>query len=275
MKVGDIKEVPDVAMFGLQEIYDLQKALIKPFQGIEGLPDYPLDPDTKDNQALLKDFMARIVEELGEAYQEFEILYDLAMAKDKDEAKLLKHLSDFNEEAADAMHFFIELLIYVNIEASSVYGYSNMLMNDLNLNIEPCTLANLIKLCQHENQLTGKKHWNSQTGYHIGIPYNLSGDGVDEFLRAGRKIGPEQKMYQKELLWEVTYSLQLVRNLLKNKPLVQCNTVTNVDKLQETTVQAFLHFMCWLTYMGHTPESIWAIYYKNNQVNLQRIKDKR
>ena len=275
MKVEDLKEVPDAGLFGLQEMYDLQKELIKPFQGIEGLPDYPLDVDTKENQALLKDFIARIVEELGEAFQEFEILYGLVNEKDKDVDKMLVHLSKLNEEVSDAMHFFLELLIYINIGDSSVWAYTEKIMSQLNLNLEADALENILKVALHHNQLNGRVHWNAQSAYHIGTLYSLSGEGVDEFLRGGRKIGPEQLINQKILLWEITYQLQLVGNQLKNKPWTQTGKPTNVDMLQEAAVQAFLHFFCWLSYMGHTPKSVYTVYWKKNQVNQQRIKDKR
>jgi len=275
MTVQDIKEVPDAGLFGLQTIYDLQEELIKPYIGIEGLPDYPLDVDTKENQTLLKDFIGRIIEEMGEAYQEFELLYALAQAKDKDEDKMLAHLNAFNEEVSDAIHFFLELLIYINIEAVSVWGYNEKLMNELNLNLEADGIANLLKVAEHHNRLEGRKHIANQTGYHIGTPFSLSAEGVDEFTRAGRKVGPEQMADTKAMLWDITYNLQMVRNELKNKPWTQTGHPTNTEILQETAMQSFLHFMCWLSYMGHTPKSIFTIYYKKNQVNQQRIKDKR
>ena len=50
----------------LEEIYSMQKELLSGYIGIEGLPQYPIDINTKASQSLLKDFTARVVEELSE-----------------------------------------------------------------------------------------------------------------------------------------------------------------------------------------------------------------
>ena len=57
----------------LEEIYSMQKELLSGYIGIEGLPQYPIDINTKASQSLLKDFTARVVEELSEGYESFKL----------------------------------------------------------------------------------------------------------------------------------------------------------------------------------------------------------
>ena len=58
----------------LEEIYSMQKELLSGYIGIEGLPQYPIDINTKASQSLLKDFTARVVEELSEGYESFQAI---------------------------------------------------------------------------------------------------------------------------------------------------------------------------------------------------------
>ena len=71
MDARDIKEVPPVVEGGkyLEAIYSLQKELIDHYVSIEGLPQYPLDVNTKKNQLLIKDVVGRDLEELAEGYE--------------------------------------------------------------------------------------------------------------------------------------------------------------------------------------------------------------
>jgi dimeric dUTPase (all-alpha-NTP-PPase superfamily) len=82
------------------DIWLLQLELLGKYQDIEGLPLWPLNLDTRDNQELMKDFLARVVEELAESY----------------EAYRLGNMDDAKEEMADALHFLMEALIYTTHE---------------------------------------------------------------------------------------------------------------------------------------------------------------
>ena len=74
MDSRDIKEEPGIIpdYKYLEEIYQMQKNLLSGYIGIEGLPQYPVDINTKASQTLLKDFTARVIEELSEGYESFE-----------------------------------------------------------------------------------------------------------------------------------------------------------------------------------------------------------
>ena len=92
----------------LNEVYEKQLNVAKKYKDIERLPGWPLSIDAKSSQVVFKDFLYRISEELSESY---ETVVDPA-TKVFDDNGLELHAV---EELADALHFYLELLIYVGI----------------------------------------------------------------------------------------------------------------------------------------------------------------
>lgn len=92
----------------LNEMYEKQLNVAKKYKDIERLPGWPLSIDAKSSQVVFKDFLYRISEELSESY---ETVVDPS-TKVYDENGLELHAV---EELADALHFYLELLIYVGI----------------------------------------------------------------------------------------------------------------------------------------------------------------
>jgi hypothetical protein len=92
-KMPELKEGENVFF----KIWEKQAALVKAYQEIEGLPEYPIQLNTRKNQNLIKDFMGRVVEELVEAR----------------EAELKGEKELWMEELIDAVHFLVEIFIYV------------------------------------------------------------------------------------------------------------------------------------------------------------------
>ena len=135
MDSRDIKEEPIQVVGGnyLGCIYQLQKELLKGYIGIEGLPQYPIDVNTKKSQVLLKDFTGRVIEELAEGYEAMLQVEELTV-KNKfwvdsydgnDLTQCLNHLQNVGEEMADSLHFMLELLIYANIEPEDIDTFVN------------------------------------------------------------------------------------------------------------------------------------------------------
>jgi hypothetical protein len=97
MNIEGVKEVP-VVENQLEAIFKRQEELMEKYKGIEGLPPWPFDIDTKENQIWIKDFLWRITEELAEAV-------------DASRREMVPR-----EEVADALHFVAELFILTGIE---------------------------------------------------------------------------------------------------------------------------------------------------------------
>lgn len=93
----------------LDVMYQKQLNVAIKYKDIEGLPQWPLSLDPKSSQVVFKDFLYRISEELSESY-ETEV-DESTKVFDEDGTEL--HAI---EELADALHFYLELLIYVGIK---------------------------------------------------------------------------------------------------------------------------------------------------------------
>jgi len=267
MDIRDIKEVveyPGVSAFA--DIFALQKVLLNQYIGIESLPAYPIDLNTKAAQVLAKDFSGRIIEELGEGFESYLIMMDM-FHKGIDEEQMIPHLQNFNEEISDALHFWLELMVYSGYE-----------MNHIGLWLEHYVEPDFIR-----------GHDPLHTWFQIGAalvqqevhPKDLRCRWVikdhmleDEFLRGGRQLGKGRMAQMKQYLWDITYHLQIARNTLKNKPWKQTGMMTDMNQYEDSMREGTLALFKFLYFAGFTKESLYVIYYKKNQVNQFRIKSK-
>ena len=300
MDSRDIKEEPGIIPEHkyLEEIYQMQKNLLSGYIGIEGLPQYPVDIHTKASQTLLKDFTARVIEELSEGYESFENVMDLFEANHSrlvqtngdciEYMGILNHLQNANEENADAIHFFIELLIYANIQPEDIVAYMVKWVRDnrcpqpvvdsLNKNYKDIlrTAMNLgvmwimdkgdIGVISHNNA-TDLIKWYENMDSETRLDYNT------KLLEGGRYFNHvEYSVNYPYLLWKITHHLNIARNFLKNKPWKQSQVMTQELKYQAELVKAFIYFCGYLGWIGMDSKEVFYIYFKKNHINIFRQK---
>ena len=82
--------------------------------GVEAPTHWPLNLDLRPSQQYIKDMTWRVVEELGEAM-------NCLKNKPWKQTAMLTDTDHFYEELADALHFFVELLILVGMGPEEVY----------------------------------------------------------------------------------------------------------------------------------------------------------
>lgn len=269
MDIRDIREnVTYPGKSGFSEIFRLQKVLLDNYIGIESLPQYPIDLNTRDAQVLAKDFVGRIIEELGEGYESYEIMMNM-FHSGIDEEHMIPHLQNFNEEISDAIHFWLELMIYSGYEEEKLKEWAFSYVEEINLmgvEIDILQLWMELGLVFVEREVAHKKipcRW-------VIKDHMLN----DEFLRGGRQLGKNRRDYIKQYLWDITYHLQIARNTLKNKPWKQTEMMTDFKQYEEKMKDATLSLFKFFVFAGFTKESIYTIYYKKNKVNQFRIKSK-
>ena len=265
----DIRNFPETVVYpsedALGKIFELQGELLQDYIKVEGLPEYPIDVNARSSQIIIKDFIGRIVEELGEAWESYESMIDLWCGDIPIQVDLMiSHLQNFNEEISDALHFFMELLIYSGFTNDSVKKW---VYKDTYTGVD--TLHDLLE--------KGRYNCSSDITKLNGSFHSLvisDSDLKDEFLRGGRKLSMVYVDTAPKMLWDITYSLQIARNTLKNKPWKQTEMMTD-EYLYETKIsEAWLKFFKFLAYSGFSEESVYNIYYKKNMVNRFRIRSK-
>ncbi len=274
----------------LEEIYSLQKQLIDGYVKIEGLPPYPLDVNTKKSQTLIKDFVGRVIEELAEGYESLLQVQELTEANhfwaikvDMDKfIQCLNHLQNAGEEMADAMHFMTELFIYCNIQPEDIKSY--ILKNYPNSDkVQKLTSDNVIALAMIQGLAYIKETLDGLLPEEKNLLdliqlYEYLDQEEDmpimdrRLLTCGYMYNPQLYLMFRNMMWDVTYHLNIARNFLKNKPWKQSQMMTNEIGFQEEIVKGFISLMGLFLMMGITDTNLYFMYFRKNLVNQFRQK---
>lgn len=285
MDIRDIREqAPLVDDKQLEEIYSLQKNLMEGYIGkIEkDLPMYPIDVNSRKGQSVLKDMSARVIEEIGEGYESTTYALQLLgkygfnkdIMTDEDHTMLLNHLQNSNEEQADAIAFFIELMLYCNILPEDVYRYvQNVLLKKYQTNKR--FYWNLESLMEVGLALLQERFGDITSGLYRVIEYEdfetkEEADHVFSYIPGYNCLSLDFHDNEAKLAWEVTYHLSVARNFLKNKPWKQTGVMTDEKALQEEIVIAFIEYLGYLKYCGFTAQSVYVLRFKKHLVNCFR-----
>jgi len=244
-------------------MWDLQMELVNHYIEIEKVPPPVWELDVKEHQINVKDFLARVTEELGEGFESYEIMYENRAEPHFDN---IPYLQNLNEEISDALHFLIEASIFTGVTIENIlHGFRRHALNDLEW-ARKDLLTYFLLISRRLNEYS----ISSFIGKMIAIPENED----LAFLQGGRHISKKGLDELAVRMWDVTFSIQLARNSLKNKPWKQTNMRTDENQFKHHMVQAWIKMFRLLEYMGYNEEGIFTIYFKKNRVNLFRIKSK-
>ena len=288
MDARDIQENPPVIEDGryLEKIYELQQNLIDEYVKIEGNVAPPINVNTKKSQVLLKDFTGRVIEELAEGYESLMLIQELmernqnfqgAEYSDQDLHQVFNHLQNAGEEMADAMHFFTELLIYINVMPEDILAYiDNHLTRELPEQLRENVIAKAMVIdgarIEREYALPDYTHC---VNLFSMVPPDLELDSTRMSLwSCGHFYNVERYLAYKGILWDVAYHLNIARNFLKNKPWKQSQMVTDEEAYQEEVVKAFISMMGAFYTMGISDDDLYYLYFKKNRINCFRIRSK-
>ena len=284
MDIRDIHEEPPIIEDGryLDKIYELQWDLINEYVKIEGNVAPPINVNTKKSQVLLKDFTGRVIEELAEGYESLMLIQELmeknqnvqgANYSDQDLYSVFNHLQNAGEEMADAMHFFVELLIYINVMPEDILDYlDNHLTRDLpdKLKYNAIAKAMIMDGARIEEEYLFPDYSHSVNLFMI-TPSDFKLDINKMYLwSCGHYYNPDRYLAYRGMLWDVIYHLNIARNFLKNKPWKQSQMITDEEAYQEEVVKAFIAMMGAFYTMGLTDENLYYLYFKKNMVNRFR-----
>lgn len=292
----DIKESVPVITDGryLEKIYELQKELIDHYIEIEHLPVYPINVNPKSSQIMIKDFTARVIEELAEGYESMVLIDKLSRknflwfgdySSTDDLSQAINHLQNISEEMADAMHFLIELLIYVNIQPEDIIKYiqaSRPNLYQYYAKNEKDIIQTVMYIGGGEETMNNSilEEELVQTTNILEKYFRIFGDDLDEsnfdidFYRAGSEFSSRLYISFKKVLWDVCYHLNIARNFLKNKPWKQSEMMTDEIRFQKELVEGFISLMGCYSILGLDSKTLFHIYFKKNRVNLFRIRSK-
>lgn len=284
MDIRNIKENPPVVEDDkyLEAIYDLQKKLMEGYIGkIEkNLPPYPISINSGKGQVVLKDFSSRVIEETAEGYEStsaaLELLnkygYNIDSMTPEHFDMLINHLQNSNEEQADAFAFFVELMLYANIEPEDIYAYIRKVIGypaDA-----PIILNDIMDLGYRYIIQEGWSELQINL-FRIVEDYQLENhhknvEHVNSYIPGFRNMNDELHANEDHMLWKVAYHLNVSRNYLKNKTWKQTQELTDGLRYQAEVVQGFIAYCGYLKAMGFTDENFFVLFFKKHMVNRFR-----
>lgn len=271
----------------LEAIYDLEMDLLKGYCGkIEkDLPLPPIDINSFKGQQILKDFSARVIEETAEGYEStsavMEIFekygYNRDLLTKSEWQMVLNHLQNSNEEQADGLAFYMALLGYANLQISDVYDYINHLLDKKGFDdsIKVYSIQGLFEIGKYllindlDLDLDNVKPYILLDRDDIE-DLDLDVYKVLSYIPAFRKSSKEIHRIEDHLLWQVAYHLCISRNYLKNKPWKQTQELTDITRYSANVILGLVKYLGYLYYIGFTPESLYTLCFKKNQVNRFR-----
>lgn len=245
------------------EIFNLQKKLLDRYVGVEKLPKYPVDINAPINQVMIKDFIARITEELGEAYESYLWLYNWVLNGRKASIEeATQRVYNFNEELADAIHFMVEALIFTSIQPNNLVEYLTTL-GFPNTSPDPPDIYNT----PYQSPILYQGVFSDPATIAVPSTYTRLTTG-------GQLLSPNRKSSMAHHMWNITYFLQLARNSLKNKPWKQSHMLSDRQTYSINMFYAFMELLDFCKSQGLTEENFLAIYWAKNQVNHFRLSSK-
>nr|DAW38473.1 MAG TPA: dUTPase [Caudoviricetes sp.] len=290
MDIRNIREVPPVVENEayLEAIYNLEAELLQGYSGkIEkDLPLPPIDINTFKGQQILKDFSARVIEETAEGYESTSAVIDMYQDhgfnnqtfSDSEWQMVANNLQNSNEEQADAMAFYMALLMYANLEIKDIYDYANTKLKDLVARIDIGKVENMLDLMLLGSYAFDLEESEDKEFGDMGCLYDLLSeaniedmglevDHVNSYIPAFRFSNKDFHRYEDHMLWRVAYHINISRNFLKNKPWKQSQELTDITRYSEQLALGLIRYLGYLYTMGFTPDTLYTLCFKKNRVN--------
>lgn len=248
----------------LSEMMSIQRKLLSHYIQLESLPQYPVELNEKNNQKLIKSFVARYVEELAEAYEQ--LLSALGFISQNREREARERIILYNEEMADANHFLLEILLYCNMDEYLIDEHLEEFFTSRgmeNLYTPLQTIKNLLLAGNFINRNIAKS-----PGFNI---YKAQERMEDPTIAGGSVINLELIEHHSSQLWNISYSLMIMVNELKNRPHRQTDTSVNMGNFFNKLILALVEIGRYWDFAGFTEQGLWQSYKRKSDTNFIRI----
>jgi hypothetical protein len=254
-------------------IFVYQKALMESYIMKGSLPPIEnFDISTRDNQALIRNLVGYVVEELAEADEQLDQMKHLFLTENytlgTTHSALLEHSKKALEELADALHFLIEILVYLKVEDEDLLLYLKSLPPEFTIFIGDDALSSA------HNVAAEKRITNDHSRMVVFNAYSIPLAVKDMGYFPLSKMSFDIFSVTEAAFWRATKSLSLMRNLLKKKEWREAEVESNASMLQERAAQAFLSFCQLLDILQVEPKAIYKAYEDKNLINQERILNK-
>lgn len=221
-------------------------------------------PEYQNN---VRQYMGFLVEELTEAMEQYIALYAFVVDKLNTEAVKCKlTLKSYNEEIADIIHIVLLIMDYSGISSFELEEYFENYASQLGIAavwISSSPLQSFIALARHINGSMGRKYMKEH--YKIEVKEDSG------FYKGGQYVSNQLTITHKELVYDLIHYLMLASHELKNKPWKSKHVAVNIPQYHQYLLEVWIRLFIYLDFIQHDEKTIYEIFYKKNQVNLNRI----
>ena len=261
---------------GLEVMYYRQENYMLELKGANKLFDFPVDINSKESQALTRQYFDFFEEEL------FELLgcYKLGLSKFENTSNISKEelyawQREMHSELADVYHFALELNIILSIEPADISVTLKELAETENwgLSVDAAnvlsSIFNLSRLFNAKNLLTPMRN----TYFKVELSdyfFPLEGEPYYKF---GLMLGPEIYNQITNCLFEVISEYREAIQMLKNKPWRDNPKELNTAKFKKQFIFGFLALNAFLVNFGCDEDCLFNSYVEKNKIILERIKN--
>jgi len=250
------------------------------------LPNWPLNLEEKEGQVFIRDLMGFLEEEIFEAFEHLEQT-ELALRKtDLDTNGRIDHLLKFNEEIADTLHLWFEVMIYFNIDLYAIEDYYKTLVKQKVLmpipeadnyeDILGLALRYGFMVVYANNNITNQTlQLGALNVINMSTQYAIDEQQIPwELLMGGKFISAKVVRESRDYLFDAIKHLQKARNTLKIKYWRNQDDRPNYEALHSNIMEAWLYYVCFLCRNNfQTPEQILHVYLRKHFINIDRLKN--
>jgi len=258
-------------------IFSYQSNLVNQYvaKGMLKSPD-DLQIDTIEDQRFLKGLVGDMIQELIEANETYvknvelyntrghELIIGSPTFSNEARDLVLENLKDFDEELADVMHFFIELMLYSRIEPSDISDYYISKYPDFMVEAVSEPLGQ--SLFMAKNFVSAQRELST-------IKFNSYQPLITGLVMPGRFISQEVYTATKIISYDFIRALKAITYRLKNKYWRSTNTSTHAKEYQTAIMEAWESWIFYLVFMGIDEKQIYRSYEMKNFINQNRIID--
>lgn len=258
----------------MEGIFDYQKCLMAVYEEKGMIPKLPININDRAHQSFIKSTIADVIEELAEADSAYDPIKHSMVNDDlrKLIGKLNEPLIEYTNELADALHFFVELLICVGIDANEMLDYYKVTLEEKNLSEALMTedaLLTSMRYARHINITETPILHLKQQAYKV-----INQSDYEKLHIGGWFLHPELIPFFDSYNWSVTKNLKLAGHKLKKKAWRVKEIETELRPFYSNIMEAWIYFTLLLDMIGMDEKSIYTRYEKKNIINQERAESK-
>lgn len=255
----------------LAGMFEYQTNLINKYISLGKLPPLELDLSIKDSQNFLRHTINNILEELGESYNEQVQAHGIFSTKVYTSSEIMEEIKipllRLQEELADILHFFIELLIYSKIEADDINAYYKQILVPQGLGDLIFEEGLLTTFATVRNSIIMDDEHRIAVFESFKFPFQEKVAGMNQGYNLMQQLG---KVY-----WQITYSLlyKAQNNLKEKNWRGTAETKSNIQAYQEGLMEAWTWLFILFDLYRMDEVNLYQAYESKNIINQQRLID--